>query len=342
MKAGHVTAVGEPEDAIEIVDVETPVPGPDEVRIEVKACGVTHADVFALKGHPGSEDAFPRRGGSEIAGVVDAVGEGVSALQTGDRVNVYHRKTCGECEWCLNGEHTMCTDQQKIGADIPGGFAEYVVVPAWSVDPIPDDMSMATAGAYASSFTTAWRMMATAGDLRPAESALVLGASGGVGNAALQIAERIGADTYAATSTDEKAAFVSQWADEVIDYTDVDFAEAIADLTDGRGVDLVADHVGQETWQTSIDSLAMNGRMVICGATSGPDPDIDIRSIYQRHRKIIGAPLGNRQDFRDVGRLIADGDLEPQIQRVLPLERLSEAYRILADREARGKVVIEP
>jgi NADPH2:quinone reductase len=131
-------------------------------------------------------------------------------------------------------------------------------------------------------------------------------------------------------------------ADEVIDYTAVPFDEAVADLTDGRGVDLVADHIGQATWQTSIDSLATGGRMVICGATSGATPAIDIRSVYQRHRKILGAPMGNRREFRTVGRLIGAGDLKPCIDRVLPLERVHEGHRALERREVVGKVVIRP
>ncbi|KPN29096.1 acryloyl-coenzyme A reductase [Halolamina pelagica] len=170
--------------------------------------------------------------------------------------------------------------------------------------------------------------------LEPSESALILGASGGVGHAALQLADRIGAEVYATTSADWKAERAGEWAASVIDYTEVPFDERVVELTDGRGVDLVADHVGEATWQQSIDSLATGGRMVICGATSGADPDIDIRSVYQRHRRILGTPMGNRRDFRAVGRLIARGEVAPVIDRVLPLERVAEGPP--GDREPRG------
>lgn len=342
MKVGHIVREGGPAEAIRIRDVEIPEPEFDEVRIEVKACSITRADVLMRQNFDKMTDGEALQTGSEIAGVIDATGEGVSNVETGDRVNVYHRKTCGTCEWCLAGEDTMCVSNKKIGRDIPGGFAEYVVVPAETVDPIPESMDFLTAGAYPSSFTTAWRMIVTTGKLQPSERALILGASGGVGHACLQLSERIGAETYATTSTAEKAERLGEWAEGIINYEEVNFAEKIRALTDGRGVDLVADHVGQATWQKSIDSLAKAGRMVVCGATTGPHPDINIRSLYQHHRRILGAPLGNRQDFRDVGRLIARGEVKPEIDRTLSLDRLADAHQALENRDVTGKVVITP
>jgi NADPH2:quinone reductase len=342
MRAVHVVGLGDPEEALEIRDVPVPEPGAGEVRLRVEACALQHADVFARRGHPELEPSFPKRPGTEVAGVVDAVGEGVSDVASGDRVNVYHHVTCGECEFCERGEQTMCPHDRKLGSDLPGGLAEYVVVPAANVEPVPDHVDLVTAAAWPSSFTTAWRMVVAAGNLRPAESALILGASGGVGHAALQLADRVGATVYATTSTDWKAEQAAEWAEEVIDYTTEPFDERVVELTDGRGVDLVAEHVGQETWQRSIDSLATGGRMVVCGATSGADPDIDIRSVYQRHRRIVGAPMGSRTDFRDVGRLVARGEVEPVVDRVLPLDDVAEGHRAIEDREVFGKVVVKP
>lgn len=342
MRAVHVTQIGSPENALEIVDVDRPEPEAGEVRVQVEAVALNRLDVFARLGHPEQEDVFPKRTGCDIAGVVDAVGEDVSGWSEGEAVVVYPGVTCAECEYCMNGEHTMCPDYQIIGEDLPGGLAEYVTVPAWNLEEKPAGLDFITAAAWPITFTTAWRMIVTTGGLRPSETALVLGASGGVGNAALQIAHRLGARTFATTSTDTKAEKVATWASEVIDYTDVKFEERVMELTDGRGVDLVADHIGQETWQQSIDSLAMGGRMVICGATSGPRPDIDIRSVYQRHRQILGAPMGNRQDFRDVYRLIRSGELEPQIDRVVPLDGIVEAHRAIENRDIIGKIVIQP
>jgi len=342
MRAVHVVALGDPEEALEIRDVPVPDPDTDEVRLRVEACALQHADVFARVGHPELEPSFPKRPGTEVAGVVDAVGADVTDHAPGDRVNVYHHFTCGECEFCERGEQTMCPHDRKLGGDRPGGLAEYVTVPAANLEPVPDDVDLVTAAAWPSSFTTAWRMIVSAGGLRPAESALVLGASGGVGHAALQLADRVGATVYATTSTDWKAERAAEWAEAVIDYTAEPFDERVMELTDGRGVDLVAEHVGEETWQRSIDSLATGGRMVVCGATSGADPDVDIRSVYQRHRRIVGAPMGSRSDFRAVGRLIARGEVAPTIDRVLPLADVAEGHRAIEDREVFGKVVVKP
>ena len=342
MRAAHITHEGPPEEAIDVVEVEKPEPDPDEVRIRVEACALNHLDVFARIGHPEEDDVFPKRTGGDIAGVVDAIGEDVEEELEGSEVIVYGGVTCGDCEYCLNGEHTMCHDYRIIGEDLPGGLAEYVVVPAGNIDPKPESLDWVTAAAIPAAFTTAYRLTQTVGDLGPAETALILGASGGVGNAALQLADMVGATTYATTSTDEKADRLEEWAEEVIDYTEVAFDERVMELTDGRGVDLVVDHVGQETWQRSIDSLAKGGRMVICGATSGADPDIDIRSVYQHHRRILGAPMGNRQDFRDTISLVARGKVEPVIDRVLPLGGVAEGHRALENRDVFGKIVIQP
>lgn len=342
MQAAQLVRSGSPEEAIEIVDIEKPEPRPDEVLIDVEACGFQHADTLHRKQFPTEAVSEPQQMGSEIAGVVEAVGAEVDGFAEGDRVNVYHRVYCGTCEWCTKGEQSMCNNAKKIGTDIPGGFADYVTVPALSVDPIPDSMDFVTAAAYASSFTTAWRMIITAGQLQPSETALILGASGGVGHAALQIANLIGATVYATTSSQRKADEIAEWAEEVINYEETAFDERVRDLTGGRGVDLVADHVGQQTWQRSIDSLAKAGRMVTCGATTGPHPDINIRSIYQHHRRIIGAPLGNRQDFRDVGKLIAQEKLRPKIDRTVSLENIFEAHRAIDNREVVGKIVVVP
>ncbi|RJT07879.1 zinc-binding dehydrogenase [Halococcus sp. IIIV-5B] len=342
MKAAHITQYGEPETALEIVDVDKPEPGPDEVRIQVERVALNHLDVFARRGHPSDDDDFPKRTGCDIAGTVDTVGSEADGEWEGTNVVVYPGVSCGDCEYCLMGEQTMCSQYEIIGEDRPGGLAEYVVVPERCIEALPTALDFETAAAVPIAFTTAWRMMITTGGLRPAESALVLGASGGVGNAALQIANRVGATVYATTSTERKAARLRQWADEVIDYTETPFTDTVAELTDGRGVDIVADHVGESTWQESIDSLAMGGRMVICGATSGADPDIDIRSVYQAHRQIRGAPMGNRVEFRDVLSLVARNELVPQVDCTLPLEDIAAGHRTIENREVIGKIIIDP
>lgn len=347
MRAAHIVKRGDPKEALEIVEIPKPEPDHDEVRIRVEACALNHLDVFARVGHEGrEEEVYPKQTGVDIAGCVDAVGEGVTDWEPGDGVVVFPIENCGDCEYCLAGEQTMCNDYRIIGHggpdDTPGGLAEYITISAENLEPKAESLSFEMAAAWPVTYTTAWRMVVNAGELRPSETALVLGASGGVGNATLRIANRLGAKTYATTSTAEKAERLESIVEAVIDYTAEPFDERIMELTDGRGVDLVADHVGQATWQQSIDSLAKGGRMVVCGATSGSDPDINIRSLYQSHRRIIGAPMGNRKDFRAVYALVAAGELEPEIQEVFALDDIAEAHRRIEQREVFGKVIVRP
>ncbi|MCL9818211.1 zinc-binding dehydrogenase [Natronocalculus amylovorans] len=341
MLAGEITGYGDADDVIDIVDVPKPEPKPGWVRIRVEACGLNRLDVFARIGHPEDDGQFPKRSGCDITGVVDAVGESVDKSWVKKPVVVYPCLVCHNCEYCLSGEHTLCNSYQIIGEHISGGLAEYVVVPEWSLEERPPEIDPITAAAYPIAFTTAWRMIVTAGKLQPSEKALILGASGGVGNAALQIANSIGAETYAMTSSANKIDRLKDWASTVIHDPLYLFDTKIRNETDGRGVDLVVDHIGQKTWQQSIDSLAGGGRLVICGATSGADATIDVRSVYQQHRQIIGAPMGNRRDFQQVTTHIAQGKTTPVIDQVLPLESLSEAHKRIENGEVFGKIVIE-
>ncbi|MFB9808593.1 alcohol dehydrogenase catalytic domain-containing protein [Haladaptatus pallidirubidus] len=201
MRTAHIMQYGSSDEALAVVETDAPEPDRGEVRIQVEACALNHLDVFARLGHPEDDGDFPKRTGCDIAGIVDAVGDDVDEDRIGDEVVVYPGVTCGECRYCLNGEHTMCHEYRIIGEDLPGGLAEYVTVPAWCLDPKPESLTFVTAAAWPITFTTAWRMIITTGELRPAETALILGASGGVGNAALQIANRLGATTFATTST---------------------------------------------------------------------------------------------------------------------------------------------
>ncbi|KPN29095.1 NAD-dependent alcohol dehydrogenase [Halolamina pelagica] len=163
MRTVHIVESGPPEEVLEIRDRPRPDPGPGEVRLEVRACALQHADVFARTGHPEIEDEFPKRPGTEMAGVVDEVGDAVDGWSPGDRVNVYHHVSCGACEFCERGEQTMCPHDRKFGSDFPGGLAEYVAVPAANLEPVPEHVDMETAAAWPSSFTTAWRMLVSGG-----------------------------------------------------------------------------------------------------------------------------------------------------------------------------------
>jgi NADPH:quinone reductase-like Zn-dependent oxidoreductase len=236
----------------------------------------------------------------------------------------------------------MCPHYRIYGEHTAGGMAEFTLTRAANVVPIPEALSFERAAAAPVCYTTAWRALITAGNLQAGEDLLVVGASGGVGSAALLIGRLAGARVFAVVAGQQKTRKAQSLGAVPIDRAaHPQFSERVRELT-GHGVHVVADPVGAATWPESIRSLRPGGRMVISGATGGERPDIDIREIYQRHRRIIGAPMGNLSDFRTVMGLVARGMLEPVIHTVLPLAEIQEAHRMFEAREHFGKIVLVP
>lgn len=319
---------------------------PDEVVLRVRACALNRMDVFIRRGltGPGIRAAeLPHVGGGDVAGEVVETGPDAGPWRTGDRVVVYPGLSCGQCERCAQGEETMCASYRVLGEDVHGGLAEYCRVGAQNLEPLPAGVSFETAAALPAAYTTAWRMVVTVGRLLPQERVLVLGAGGGVGSASVQLARRLGAYVFAVSAGPERCRRLAEiGANRPIDRLSEEFEAVVAAETAGRGVDLVVNPVGGATWAPAVRSLAMRGRMLICGATTGDNPDFSIREIYQSHRQVLGAPLGNRSDFRAVLDLVARGELEPLVDRVLTLEQAAEAHRLLEEGAIFGKVVIAP
>jgi len=324
--------------------VPRPDPGPGEALIRVRATSLNRLDLWARSGPPGpvfpwKEPDFPIISGSDCAGEVAAVGPGVANVRPGDRVVLYPSLSCGICDECRAGEQTQCLEYHIFGEHTPGAMAEYAVAPAGNLLALPDHVSFTDAAAMPVAYTTAWRMLVTVAALRPSESVLVLGVGGGVGSAALTIARRAGATVYAAASTpDRRRAAEAHGAAGATD-SRAAFSGWVLDQTGGRGVDVVVDPLGA-TWAESIRSLARGGRMVVCGATAGNRPEFDIREVYQRHRRILGAPMGSWSDFTAVMRLAFAGEITPVIDRIFPLAAAADAHRRVESGESFGKVVL--
>jgi NADPH:quinone reductase-like Zn-dependent oxidoreductase len=343
MRAAVIPGPGGPE-VIEIREVPIPEPDPGEALIRVRACALNRMDIWARSGPPGPvfpwrEPVYPLITGNSVAGEVVALGPGAAGFAPGDRVVVYSALSCGRCEYCRQGEQTMCYEYRIWGEHTQGGFAEFAVVPADNLEPLPESIDFVR-GAAVPSFVTAWRAVVTAGEVRPGDDVLVLAVGGGVGVAALQIALRAGARVFAGASTAPKRQRATELgAVAAVDYTAGPFSEWVLAQTGGRGVDIVVDTLGS-TWPESIRSLARGGRLVVSGATVDNRPVFDIRELYQRHRSIRGAPMGNRQEFRRVLKLVAEGLLEPVIDSVFPLEDIASAHRRAESRESFGKIVV--
>jgi NADPH:quinone reductase-like Zn-dependent oxidoreductase len=342
MQAVQFTEHGD-RDVIEYGEYEDLNPGRGEVRVEMRAGALNHLDVWTRRGMPGLDLALPHIPGSDGAGVVDAVGEDVSRFEPGDRVAVSAGIYCGECEFCRDGDTTRCIRYHLLGEHVRGVHAEHAVVPADNLVAVPGGVDWETAAAAPLVFQTAWRMLVTRGAVQPGESVLVLGASGGVGHAAVQIADYAGAEVYAAASTDEKLGYAAEiGADHLLNYEEANFASEIRDRTGKRGVDVVVDHVGAATWQDSLKSLARGGRLLTCGATTGGNPETDVNRIFWNQLKVIGSTMGTPGEVDDVLELVWEGELEPRIRAVLPMSETARAHKMLEEREGFGKVVVIP
>jgi NADPH:quinone reductase-like Zn-dependent oxidoreductase len=329
-------------DVLEYADHPDPDPEPEEVLVDVKAGALNHLDVWTRRGMP-SPGEFPHVAGSDAAGVVEAVGERVSRFEPGDHVAVASGSYCGDCELCRRGEFTACESFYIVGEHVPGVHAEQFALPEDNLVSVPDHVDFETAAAAPLVFQTAWRMLVTRAELRQGEDVLVLGASGGVGHAAVQIAANAGATVYATGSTEAKLEAARELgADYTIDYTEEDFAAAVNELTDGRGVDVVVDHIAGETWNKSIRALQKRGRLVTCGATAGPQPETDVSTLFWNQLDILGSTMGTPAEVDEVLELVWDGTFEPRIRETLPMSEISRAHELLEEREGFGKVVVVP
>ncbi len=319
----------------------TPEPGPGEVRVAVRAVALNHLDLWVRRGLPGLQVPFPHIGGSDVAGTVEALGPGVPGSAVGARVLVNPALWCEQCEWCRRGEESLCASFRILGEHVPGGAAEYVVVPARNLLEIPSRLSFEQAAAVPLVYQTAWRALISRARLAAGESILILGASGGVATAAVEIAKWRGATVYAVTAGREKAEKVrALGADEVIDRQAEDFSKAIWQRTGRRGVDVVLESVGEATWQGSVRALAKGGRLVTCGATTGPRGEVDIRLVFWEQLEILGSTMASSREFETAMRLVFEGKLVPVLDVVWPLERIREAHERLERGEQFGKIVL--
>jgi NADPH:quinone reductase-like Zn-dependent oxidoreductase len=275
--------------------------------------------------------------------VVDALGEGVEGFAPGERVLVQPGLFCGACEFCRAGEQSLCTTFRIVGEQVHGTFAEFAVMPARNVFPVPEKLSFEEAAAFPLVYQTAWRMIVGRAAVRAGETVLIHGAGGGVGGAALEIALLCGARVLATTAGPEKAARLREaGAELVVDYTREDVAQAVRAHTDKRGADVVVDSVGEATWMTSLKAAARGGRIVTCGATSGPNPREEIRQIFWKHLSILGSTMANDREFRALYAAVASGRIRPRIDRVFPFSRAADAYRRMEEGALHGKIVLVP
>lgn len=342
MKAAILPKHGEL-DVLSIGDIPAPEPTHDELLVRMKFAALNHLDYFVTKGWPGLELKMPHVLGSDGSGIVEAVGPGVTAFKAGDEVTINPGLSCGKCEACLAGEQNLCRSFSIKGEHQAGTFAELFTVPEANAVKVPAGFPMDKAAAAPLVSLTAWRMLVTRARVQPGEVVFIHGAGGGVSTAAIQIAKHLGATVITTTGSPEKAEKArTLGADHVIDYQAMpDYSSHVfKDLTGRRGVDVVIDSVGAKTFATSVRMLRPGGRLVTCGATTGPSTDLDIRQVFWKQLVIMGSTMSNQKEFRDVMRLVFSGKIDPAMDKVLPLDQARQAEEYLLHGGQFGKVLL--
>lgn len=343
MRAALFRQHGGPE-VMEIADVPTPEPGPGEVQVRVSAVALNHIDLWMRRGLPALTIPLPHVSGGDVCGTVSALGAGVSGIATGTRVVLNPGLSCGRCRACLDGRDNLCPDYRMLGEHTWGGMAEFVVVPAANLVPVPPSalpLADTDLAAVPIAFITAWQMLVDRAAIRQGETVLVLAGGSGVGSAAIQIAKLFGARVIATASRDEKrAAARALGADEVINDSGGNFLSEVKRLTERRGADIVVEHVGAATFPQSVVACARGGRIVTCGATAGHEPILNLRHVFWRQLSILGSTLASKSRLHEVMALVAAGRLRPVVDRVLPLAEVAVGHRALESRAVFGKVVL--
>lgn len=340
MKAIYFHQHGGPE-VLEYGEIPTPEPGPGEVSVHLKAAALNRLDIWTREGWPGIKLEYPHIPGADGAGEVAEVGEGVTGWKAGDRVVINSNLSCGRCEYCLAGKDNMCRSWQLLGETVRGTYAETVLIPARNLYPLPEGFDERAAAAAALVFHTAWHSLITRGKLRPAESVLVVGASGGVNTASIQIAKLAGATVYVVGSNAEKLNLAkSLGADYLIDRSqEENWSKTIYQLTGKRGVDVVVDNVGT-TYAHSFRAARKGGRILTVGNTGGAKFEFDNRYMFAKHLSLLGSSMGTHSDFATVMDLIFAGKLKPVLGRDYPLSEGRAAQERLESGEQLGKITL--
>ncbi|MFQ5739140.1 MAG: zinc-binding dehydrogenase [Acidobacteriota bacterium] len=322
--------------------VDRPVVRDHQVLVRTRAAALNHLDLFVLGGIPGVELEMPHVPGSDGAGVVEAVGGRGDRFDPGDRVMLNACLWCGKCEFCIQGEQSLCTQLHLVGEHGPGTFAGYFLVPEANLEKIPEGVTFEEAAAFSLVFQTAWRMLQTQARIRAGDDVFIHGIGGGVSTAALQITKLAGGRAFVSSSSDRKLEEARRLgADFCFNYSQTDPVRSVLRLTEKRGVDIVVDNVGNATWKQSLKMVRKGGRIVTCGATTGPSPRTEIRLIFWKQIQIFGSTMSNCLEYRRLIKLLGLGKLKPVISHVLPLSEGKRALELLADQQQFGKIVLK-
>ncbi|PIT72547.1 NADPH:quinone reductase [Limnohabitans sp. JirII-29] len=341
MKAVVITGHGGNE-VVEVRTCERPVRQPGEVLVRMAAATLNQVDLYMRNSGAGITHPLPQIMGLDGAGTVEEVDADERVLTVGQKVLIHPSVTCGRCEFCQRGDNVLCTQIQLLGEHRHGTFAEWVSVPARNVFAMPTGLSFVQAAALGVNHITAWRMLVTKAQIKPWETVLIFGIGGGVSLAAMQLAKAMGVRVIVTSRDDSKLErALALGADHTINSQTQDVAKAVMALTDGRGVDVVIENVGQAVWSAAMKSLVRGGRLVTCGATSGDQPPADLRRIFIRQLQILGSTHGNFAEFHDMLAFVSQHGIEPVIDHEYPMDQVHAALDRLASQQQFGKVGLD-
>ena len=342
MKAAFFKEHGGPEKVV-YDDYRDPTPGPDDVVVRVGACALNHVDLLLLDGRFPPPEGLPHVNGCEVTGTIETVGARVTGLERGQRVIIFPGFACGGCEYCLRGERTVCVKYGYLGAHKDGGYAERVKAPAANILPLPEAIAFEAGAALPMAMVTAWHALVAQARLQPGQTVLVQAAGSGVGSAAIQIARLVGARVITTVGSDDKLEFArALGAERVVNYRTQDFVDAVRTWTDKRGVDVVVEHIGGETFEKSVYALTRLGTLVTIGSHDTHWGRLDLRHVYSKNLRVVGTNLGSILELRTILDYVTAGRLEPVIDRAFPLKDARAAVQYVLDRKNKGKVLLVP
>jgi NADPH:quinone reductase-like Zn-dependent oxidoreductase len=324
-------------------DYRDPVVGPGEALVRVRACALNQVDMLLLDGRFPPPEGLPHVNGCEVTGTVEATGDGARGLARGQRVIIFPGFSCGTCEYCLRGQRTVCVRYGYLGAHKDGGYAELVKAPAANLLALPETISFEAGAAIPLAMLTSWHALVAQAKLRPGQTVLVQAAGSGVGSAAIQIARLIGARVMTTVGADDKIEFAkSLGAEHVVNYRTQDFVDAAKQWTGKRGVDVVVEHIGGETFEGSIYTLTRLGTLVSIGSHDTHWGRLDLRHVYSKNLRIVGTNLGSILELRTILDYVVAGRLRPVVDRAFPLNDARAAVQHVLDRKNKGKVLLVP
>jgi len=326
-------------DALKWDDIPKPELSVNQVLVDVKATSLNHLDIWVRKGIPGVP--LPLITGSDAAGIILGVGDGVKKNRIGEKVMIQPLKFCGKCASCKKEKENFCKSMGIMGENCQGVNAEKISVKESQAIPFPDHLSFQAAASFALVAQTSFQMLVSRANLQTGEFVLIWGASSGVGSMGIQIAKAMGATVIALAGTNEKCEKAGLLgADHILNYNKDDILGEIKSVTNGKGIDVVFEHVGQETWEISMKSLARGGRVVTCGATTGYKAYLNLTHLFFKQQSILGSTMGSKSSLEGALTLLNEGKIKPVIDRIFPMHEIQSAHEYLESSMQFGKVVL--